>query len=124
MSKRPQKKQLTFLSRAAPYGTNRPQLCLDMALAAAVFEQTVNYVFLDDGVFQLLEGQNAEGIQSKTLGNALETLDLYGIDRVIVEAEAMTARGLSPDDLLLPAQVLNSDEIGEIIAESDAVFNL
>jgi len=124
MSKRAAKKQFTFLSRTAPYGSNRPQLCLDMALAAAVFEQAVDYVFLGDGIYQLLEDQNAEAIQSKTLGSAMETLDLYGIDRVIVEAEAMATRGLSPDDLLLPALVLSGQEIGDLIARSDAVFNL
>ena len=33
------KKVFTFISRAAPYGSNRPKMSLDAALATAVFEQ-------------------------------------------------------------------------------------
>ena len=124
MSKSGQRKQFTFISRAAPYGSNRPNLCLDMALAAAVFEQHVNYVFLGDGVYQLLQGQNAENIRSKTLGNAMETLELYGIENVIVDADALHARGLSEQDLLLPVQSLDGTAIAELINKSDHVFNL
>lgn len=124
MSKRDSKKQFTFISRAAPYGGNRPQLCLDMALAASVFEQQVNYLFVGDGVYQLLKGQNAEAIHTKTLGNAMATLDLYGIDNVIVQAEALVTRGLTSEDLLLPVLVLSGSDISALIARSDAVFNL
>ena len=45
------KKAFTFISRTAPYGSNRPKMSLDAALATAVFEQEVNYLFMDDGVY-------------------------------------------------------------------------
>ena len=118
------KKQFTFIARSAPYGTNRPQLCLDMALATAVFEQEVNYLFMGDGVYQLVSGQNAEGIASKTLGNAMETLDLYGIDNVLVEHEALSSRCLSEKDLLLPVKLVESVDIQSLLQSSDCVFNL
>lgn len=118
------KKQFTFIARSAPYGTNRPQLCLDMALATAVFEQEVNYLFMGDGVYQLLSGQNAEGIASKTLGNAMETLDLYGIDNVLVEREALSQRSLTEKDLLLPVTLVEPDDIQGLLQRSDCVFNL
>jgi tRNA 2-thiouridine synthesizing protein C len=120
----PQKKILTFLSRSAPYGSDHAQLCLDMALASAVFEQQVNYVFLDDGVYQLLKDQNAESIGAKTLGNALETLELYGIETVLVDAFSLAQRGLSTADLLLPAQPVSRAELSAVLRDSDAVFNL
>ncbi len=118
------KKQFTFISRSAPYGSNRPQLCLEMALATAVFEQQVNYLFLDDGVYQLLKEQNAEGIGSKTLGNAIETLDLYGIENVLVDEESLQARNLQADDLLLPVQLVQPADIHKLLQQSDCVFNL
>ena len=80
MSQKPQ--SFVFVAKTAPYGSSKPQLCLDAALATAVFEQSVSYVFTGDGVYQLLKDQNAEAIQAKTLGNAMETLDLYGIEQV------------------------------------------
>ncbi|NKB31741.1 MAG: sulfurtransferase complex subunit TusC [Pseudomonadales bacterium] len=114
----------TFVSRTAPYGSNRPQLCLDAALAAAVFEQKVNYVFLNDGVYQLLKHQDAEAINTKTLGNALETLDLYGIENVYVCKDSLAQRALTADDLVIKAIHIASDELKTILAESDSVFNL
>ena len=114
----------TFVSRTAPYGSNRPHLCLDAALAAAVFEQKVNYVFMEDGVYQLLKHQDAEAINSKTLGNALETLDLYGIENVYVCEEALNERNLNSDDLVIAAKLINNDDLKSLLTESNTVFNL
>ena len=116
------KHTFTFLSRTAPYGSSRPQLCLDAALATAVFEQTVNYVFVDDGVYQLLREQNADAIYSKTLSNALETLELYGIQKVYVDTDSLNARHLSKEDLILPADEISAKAIADMIHKSDHVF--
>lgn len=118
------KKSITFISRAAPYGSNNSQLCLDMALACAVFEQNVNYVFLDDGVYQLLSAQDATAIDSKTLVNALETLELYGIKNVCVDEDSLNQRNLDPKDLLTDIKLVSRQDIASLVNESDCVFNL
>ncbi|MCH2355944.1 MAG: DsrE family protein, partial [Pseudomonadales bacterium] len=97
-------KAITFISRRAPYGDSNAQLCLEMALACAVFGQTVSYVFLDDGVYQLLKHQDARGIDSKTLGKALETLELYGIENICVDADSLSERGIQGSDLVLEVE--------------------
>ena len=119
-----QKQTFTFISRAAPYGNNRAQLCLDAAFAAAVFEQRINYLFMDDGVYQLLADQDAEDICSKTLGRALETLDLYGIENIYVLDTSLAERQLTARDLLTQVEVLSSDKLATLIANSDHVINL
>ena len=121
---RPAKSSITFISRSAPYGHNRANLCLDMALASAVFEQDVNYVFLDDGVYQLLKGQDGSAIQSKTLGNALETLALYGIESVYADQQSLKGRSIDSSDLLPGMQLIDSDAVSKLIENSDTVFNL
>tara|TARA_Y200000002_G_C22535641_1_gene601697 strand:+ start:112 stop:474 length:363 start_codon:yes stop_codon:yes gene_type:complete len=118
------KKAFTFISRTAPYGSNRPKMSLDAALATAVFEQEVNYLFMDDGVYQLLANQNGEPIQAKTLGNALETLDLYGIDEVCVDYESLQKRNLEADDLTIPVTLLDATQMRALINQSDFVINL
>ncbi len=115
---------ISFISRTAPYGTNQPQLCLDMALASAVFEQQVNYIFLEDGVFQLLKSQNAERINSKTIGNALETLDLYGIEKLFVDENSLSRRNIKRSDLILDVEIVARSKISELIDQSNTVFNL
>ena len=118
------KKSITFISRAAPYGHDNSQLCLDMALACGVFEQNVNYVFLDDGVYQLLNAQDAAAIDSKPLVNALETLALYGIDNVCADETSLSRRNLDPKDLLADIKLVNRQDIASLLNESDCVFNL
>ncbi len=114
----------TFITRSAPYGSNRPNLCLDTALAASVFEQQVNYIFMEDGVYQLLKNQDAGSINSKTLGNILETLNLYGVENIYICADAMEERNLSADDLVISAKLISNDEFKTILLDSNTVFNL
>lgn len=121
---KPTKSSITFISRSAPYGNNRANLCLDMALACAVFEQDVNYVFLDDGVYQLLKGQDGAAIQNKTLGNALETLALYGIENVYADQQSLKQRGIDAAELLPSMQLIENDAVSKLIENSDTVFNL
>ena len=121
---KPLKSRITFISRAAPYGQNKANLCLDMALASAVFEQDVNYIFFGDGVYQILKGQDGSAIESKTLGNALETLVLYGIEKIYADSQSLQEREISESELLSGMQIVNSESIAQIIESSDAVFNL
>lgn len=114
----------TFISRSAPYGSNRAQLCLDSAFAAAVFEQQVSYLFMDDGVYQLVANQDAEAISSKTLGRMLETLDLYGIEDVMVLDSSLAERQLKEDDLLMPVTVIDAAAAKDLLARSQTVINL
>ena len=120
----PARCSIAFISRSAPYGQNRANLCLDMALASAVFEQEVNYVFMGDGVYQLLKGQDGAAIASKTLGNALETLALYGIENVYAERKSLEDRGIDEAELLPGLRLIENAAIADIIGKADKVFNL
>lgn len=116
--------KLLFIARSAPYGSDRARALLDMTLSAAVFEQELELLFLGDGVYQLLRGQDGGQIAQKTMGNALEALELYGIEEPCVEAGALPARGLSADDLVMAARLLSAEQIRDLIQQSDVVFNL
>jgi tRNA 2-thiouridine synthesizing protein C len=79
---------------------------------------------MDDGVFQLLSDQSAESIHSKSLGNMLETLDLYGIEKVFVHKDSLAQRKLGSKDLLLDARSIDSREIAALVNQCDCVINL
>lgn len=121
---KPTKSRITFISRSSPYGSNRANLCLDMALACAVFEQDVNYVFLDDGIYQLLKGQDGAAIQNKTLGSALETLALYSIENVYVDQQSLKERGIDAAELLPSIKLIENYALSRLIKNADLVFNL
>ena len=118
------RKNILILSRQPPYGGYQAQQCLDLALASAVFEQDVVFVFLEDGVFQLTKGQEPDGIDAKPLGNALETLQLYGIEEVYADENSLSERQLSSADLVIEAQAVSSDSLAQLINGADVVFSL
>lgn len=119
-----QSKKLLFISRSPPYGADRARALLDMALAASVYEQDMKLLFLGDGVYQLLRDQDGARIGEKTLGNAMEALEHYGIEKPLVEAAALTERNLRAENLVIPAEALDSAGIRDLIGQSDVVFNL
>lgn len=119
-----QAKTLTFISRHGPYDGDRARACLDMVMAAAVFDQTIHYVFMDDGVWQLRRNQQAEAIHARSLSANMGALPLYGVEKVYADARALTQRGLDVDDLVLPAVAADEATIRELIDASDQVFSL
>ena len=58
-------KKFLYLNRRAPYGTIYALESLEVVLIGAAFEQDVSLAFVDDGVFQLTNGQNTDGIGVK-----------------------------------------------------------
>jgi tRNA 2-thiouridine synthesizing protein C len=119
------RKTLTFITRKAPYGQSYAKACLDMVLSASVFDQKVNYVFMDDGVYQLLKNQAPAGIHAKNLSAAFPALELYDIEQVFVDEASLLTRGLGAQSLCLPSAVICSiEQIQALINNSDVVFNL
>ena len=119
-----QLKEFTFLARTAPYGSDRSSLLLDIALASSVFEKRSNYVFMGDGIYQLLKGQNADLIQTKTFGKTLEALSLYGINDIYVHERSMKERCVSEEDLMLDPIVLNQEKLKFLIRNSRNLITL
>ena len=121
-------KTITFISQQSPYSNGRAQLCLDMVLACAVFEQNIQYVFRGDGVYQLVSGQNGKVIGSKTINKTLETLPLYGVSTISICEKSLTLRGLSINDLEtgegLVVDLVEEESIAKLLSSSNTVFCL
>jgi len=97
---------------------------IDIALAAAAFDQALSLLFAGDGVYQLMKEQHSESIASKNHGKVLTALPLYGIDTLYVESNALRLRGLEATDLLLPVQLLDSDSIKNLMAKQQTLINI
>ncbi|MDG2337255.1 MAG: DsrE family protein, partial [Gammaproteobacteria bacterium] len=69
-------------------------------------------------------GQDGSAIESKTLGNALETLELYGIEKTYADRQSLEERDISESELLSGMQIVNGESIAQMIESSDTVFNL
>ena len=116
------RKKLLVIVRRAPYVGTLAYEALDAVLVAGVFEQDVTVVFMDDGVYQLLRGQNANAIGMRNVGRGLRALETYDVKQVYVDGESLTARGLRPEDLEIAAAPLDVGHIRALIPAHDAVI--
>lgn len=113
-----------FLLSRSPYGSTLAREALDMALAAAAFEQNVQLAFIGDGVFQLLAEQQADIKQRKNIAKTLPVLGLYDIDDIYVDQDALQTRGLITEDILPQAKPLNMQQLQQLISQADTVMSL
>jgi len=116
-------KKVMFVNRKAPYGTIYALESLEVVLITATFDQDVSLVFLDDGVYELLKGQDTKAIGIKNHSKTYRALDGYDVEKLYVERESLEARGLSEDQLLVDVEVLSSAEMGELMAAQDVVLS-
>jgi tRNA 2-thiouridine synthesizing protein C len=116
-------KKFMFVNRKAPYGTIYALESLEVVLISAAFDQDVSLAFLDDGVYQLKKGQQTKGIETKNFSPTYRALDGYDIEKLYVEREALEARGLTEEDLLVDVTILSRQEMGALMEQQDVVLS-
>jgi tRNA 2-thiouridine synthesizing protein C len=93
-------KKFMYLNRRSSFGTAYAIESLEVVLIAAAFEQDVSLAFIDDGVYQIVEGQSTDGIGMKNFSKTFHALGDYEINKLYVSKESLEERGLSADDLM------------------------
>lgn len=130
-------KKFCYLNRKAPYGTIYALESLEVVLIAAAFDQDISLVFADDGVYQLTNNQDTDGIGMKNFSKTYSALGDYDIKKIYVEQESLEERGLTADDLQALVYededddwaeknslfVVGREELSKIIDEQDVVLS-
>lgn len=130
-------KKFLYVNRKAPYGTVYALESLEVVLIGAAFEQDVALAFIDDGVFQLMKGQDTTDIGVKNFSPTYKALGDYDVNKIYVEKESLEARGLSIDDLMPlkyededddwaekdSIRVVSATELVDIMDQSDVVLS-
>lgn len=130
-------KKFLYLNRRAPYGTIYAWESLEVVLIGAAFEQDVALAFVDDGVYQILKGQDTSGVDMKNFSPTYAALGDYEVTKLYVEKESLEERGLSVDDLMPltwedededyaekdSIQVVSRAELAGLMDEHDVVFS-
>ncbi|WP_298428374.1 sulfurtransferase complex subunit TusC [Rhodoblastus sp.] len=131
------KKKFFYLNRKAPYGTIYALESLEVVLIGAAFEQEVSLGFIDDGVFQLMNNQDAAGTGMKGFSKIYRALGDYEVRKLYVEKESLETRGLSVDDLMPITYedededyaekpsivVVDKAEMAKLIADQDVIMS-
>ena len=130
-------KRFLYVNRKAPYGTIYALESLEVVLIGAAFEQDVSLAFLDDGVFQLVKGQDTGNTGIKNFSPTYRALGDYDVTKLYVEQESLDERGLSAGDLMeltyededddwaeKPSiRIVNRAEMSKIMGEQDVVLS-
>lgn len=111
-----------LVTRRAPYGGTLARSALDAALAGAAFDRAPTLLFLGDGVLQLLPGQDAADIGTRTHGRVLESLPLYDIDTLYVDGEALARHGIDSGALPAGARVLDDAGLRGLMNNHDHIL--
>lgn len=110
-------KKFMYMNRKAPYGTIYALESLEVVLIAAAFDQDVSLVFADDGVYQLMKGQDTDDIGMKNFSPTYSALGDYDIKKIYIEKESLEERGLTLEDL----QELKYEDEDDDWAEKDSI---
>ncbi|HXZ49131.1 MAG TPA: sulfurtransferase complex subunit TusC [Usitatibacter sp.] len=116
-------RKFLFVNRKAPYGSGYASEGLDVVLVTAAFDQDVSLAFLDDGVYQLVRGQDTRAIGQRNFSPTYRALEDYDVDKLYVERESLELRGLDGSDLLVPAHVVPAAQIAALMEAADVLIS-
>ena len=116
--------KLAFLFRTAPYGNAISREGLDALLAATAFcdEEEIGVFFIDDGVFNLLDGQNPELLLQKDFIRTFKLLDLYDIEQRFVCADSLDQYNLQTEQLIISAEKIDRTSLINKLSQAEKVF--
>jgi tRNA 2-thiouridine synthesizing protein C len=82
----------------------------------------INVLFVDDGVYALVKGQNPEALDMKPLGDGFPMLPEFGVSKFYVHDQSLSERGLTLDDLVIDAEIVDNAGAAQIMQESGIVL--
>ena len=116
-------KKFMYVNRRAPHGTIYALESLEVVLIGAAFEQDVSLAFIDDGVYQLVKGQDTKALGVKNFSTTFRALEDYDVNKLYATREAIEARGLKAEDFIVPVQVVSERELSDIMESQDVILS-
>jgi tRNA 2-thiouridine synthesizing protein C len=113
---------VAILMRKAPYGSVYTAEGLRSLMGIGVFEMDINVLFVDDGVYALVKGQDPSALDMKPLGDAFAMLPEFGVTKFYVHESSLQERGLKADDLVIDVELVDDAAAAQLLASSGPVL--
>ena len=108
----------------APYTGSLARSGLDLALAAAAFEQPLSVLFIGEGVLQLLPEQDTTKLGIRNMAKTLASMPLYGVETLYVDAHSLDTLGIAKTCLPDYCETLAPSAVRELLSNHDHVVGL
>lgn len=115
-------KRVAIVMRKAPYGSVYSAEGIRAIMGLGVFEMDVQVLFLDDGVYAMVKGQDPEALDMKPLGAAFAMLPEFDVTDFYVHEPSLQERGLTTEDLVMDVKLVDDGALADILASCDAVM--
>lgn len=116
--------KLLYIIMQAPYSNAAGQEALDAILIGAALEQKISVLFLHDGVFQILGGQQVDAREDslKQFTKTYQALADFGVENLYVLSSSLSARGIQTKELIVEPSVLDDSAVSDLISQQYRVF--
>lgn len=119
------KYKLAILFTQPPFGTSTSREGLDALLAASAFcnEDELAICFLNDGVFNLVAGQQPEQILQKDHIATFKLIELYDLTECFICQESIAERGLDNAEWVLnDVKKVSRNALFDVLHQADKVL--
>jgi tRNA 2-thiouridine synthesizing protein C len=114
--------KVAVLMRKAPYGSVYTAEGFRSMMGVGVFEMDISVVFVDDGVYALVKGQNPAGLDMKPLGDGFSMLPDFGVTKFYVHDQSLSERGLTTNDLVIDTEIVDDAGVSRVLESCGIVL--
>ena len=116
-------KNIAIINAKAPFSSANGRDALDLALIFGSYEQATSLFFQGDGVWQLIDNQNADLINNKNYLKTYSALEFYDIEDIYICQQSLIERGLADNQFHIDnVKVLTKKEFSGILHQHQTIF--
>ncbi|GAA5215129.1 sulfurtransferase complex subunit TusC [Corallincola platygyrae] len=117
-------KRIALVFRQSPFDGNQVQETIDIGLAYAAYDQAVTLIFTDDAVSACCDSTKPEKAGYANFLKQFGAFDMYDIEEVWVNKQAMKKRGLAGSRLRESVQFVDENQIASSLSSFDIVLSI
>ncbi len=119
---KPANKDILLVFRHAPYGNALAREGLEAALACGAMGAKTSVLYINEGVWQLLEPQDSGAIDCKNQAAMASALALYDVEDIWVDGASLQQRKLSSADIQA-GKIIDTARVQELLATSNSILS-
>ncbi len=117
------KKSLLIVVRRSPYGSSLARTSLEVALSGATFEQDIGVLFMGNGVFHLLPGQDTDTLGVRNIAKLIASFPLYELESLFADKAALRHHGITQQALPQNIEWLDTGAMVELLTRYDHIMS-